>query len=419
MSTVRAQNLVSLPRRQLAPDPVVFPRDDLAREVYCVLGVPIDAIEEPEAVQRIETAARHSNPFLLSTPNANFIATSWNDTEFRESLLMSDLCLADGMPIVWLSRLMGLPINHRVSGADLFEALKQQRGPLRPLKAFWFGATEAIAAAASSSLNRQPGGVSCVGWACPGFGAMEDMPWDKFIPRINDSGADFLVAALGARNGQLWLRRNHSFLRTPVRAHLGAVINFEAGVIKRAPEAMQRWGLEWAWRIAQEPRLLNRYWRDVQTLTVLGATRALPLAVYERWLRRAAKSRELPFRFSSSNRDDSLAIEISGYATAARVDESIVRFRAAIASGRRITIDLRHAQALDSRYFGLLLMVRKQVLESGQELAFVGVSPRVRRLAKWNRLDETMFGAAESGPMPANVSPLPTRSSPSPLAPSA
>src|SRR5271168_1057819 len=105
--------------------------DDLSREVYCILGMPIDAIEMPAVMQSIETAVANAIPFIVSTPNVNFLVNSQIDLEFREPLLQSDLCPPDGMPIVWIARLMGLPIKHRIAGSDIFETLKARLGPDR------------------------------------------------------------------------------------------------------------------------------------------------------------------------------------------------------------------------------------------------------------------------------------------------
>src|SRR5262245_3848154 len=100
------------------------PSDGFSRKVYCILGMPIDAIEMPDVLHRIDTAALCTAPFLLSTPNLNFLVTSRSEPEFRESLLDSDLCPPDGAPIVWIARLIGVPIKTRVSGSDIFEALR-------------------------------------------------------------------------------------------------------------------------------------------------------------------------------------------------------------------------------------------------------------------------------------------------------
>jgi hypothetical protein len=108
--------------------------DDLARNVYCVLGVPIDALDMAAILRRIEAAAASRAPFLISTPNSNFLVHSRSDPEFRESVLDSDLSPADGMLVVWISRLVGIPIKKRMSGSDIFEALKVPNRGGRQLK---------------------------------------------------------------------------------------------------------------------------------------------------------------------------------------------------------------------------------------------------------------------------------------------
>src|SRR5262249_31210133 len=158
------------------------------------------------------------------------------------SVLLSDLCPADGISIVWIARLVGIPIKKRISGADIFDALKCQRSSENPLKVFLFGGPEGVAARAAQVLNDQPDGLNCVGALYPGCSSVGEMSLDEMISNINSSGADFLVAALGAKKGQLWLQHNHKRLSIPVRAHLGAVINFEAGTIRRAPLIVQMLG---------------------------------------------------------------------------------------------------------------------------------------------------------------------------------
>ena len=114
------------------------------------------------------------------------------------------------------------------------------------------------------------------------------------IDKVNASEADFLAASLGARKGQLWLHRNHRRLTIPIRAHLGAVINFQAGTVKRAPTWLRACGLEWLWRIKEEPHLWRRYAHDGWVLLGLIFTRVVPLAVANRWSR--FKSQHWPQR---------------------------------------------------------------------------------------------------------------------------
>jgi N-acetylglucosaminyldiphosphoundecaprenol N-acetyl-beta-D-mannosaminyltransferase len=207
-----------------------------------------------------------------------------SDPEFREALLQSDLCPADGMPIVWIARLIGVPIRNRIAGSDIFDALKAEHNFAKPLKVFLFGGPEGVAAAARRTLNAEPRGLYCVGSHYPGFGSVDAMSRDDIINEINSSDADFLVVSLGAKHGQSWLKRNQHRLLIPVRAHLGAVVNFQAGTIRRAPPIMRNLGLEWLWRIKEEPYLWRRYWNDGRALLSLLLTRILPLVVWTRWL---------------------------------------------------------------------------------------------------------------------------------------
>ena len=150
---------------------------DLNRNVYGVLGIPIDVTDMADVLHRVDAALRSGATFFISTANLNFLATSLTDDEFRRSLLFSDLCTADGMPIVWIAKLLGIPIKARIAGADIFEALKG--GPAdTPVKVFFFGGPEGVAAAACDRLNANRCGVICVGSYYPGFGTVEEMSSD-------------------------------------------------------------------------------------------------------------------------------------------------------------------------------------------------------------------------------------------------
>src|ERR1700738_693278 len=138
-------------------------QDDLSRNVFGVLGIPLDALELEALLERIDTAVRFRTPYLLSTPNVNFLMTSRSDEEFRESLLRSDLCPVDGMPLVWIARLLGVPIQRRLSGSDIFDALRSRHYVGHKLKVFLFGGSDGIADSVSESLNAEAGGMACGG----------------------------------------------------------------------------------------------------------------------------------------------------------------------------------------------------------------------------------------------------------------
>jgi N-acetylglucosaminyldiphosphoundecaprenol N-acetyl-beta-D-mannosaminyltransferase len=358
----------------------------LKRSVYCVLGMPIDAVDMATVVQRIETAATKHAAFLISTPNLNFLVNSLSDPEFRQSLLESDLCPPDGAPIIWIARFLGLPIKERVTGADLLDRLHVRGSGARRLTIFVFGGAKGVAAAAAKALNAKPGGLNCVGTMDPGFGEVGEMSQDHIIGTVNSSGADFLVLSLGAKKGQLWLRRNHSRLTVPIRAHLGAAVGFQAGIIKRAPPMVRAWGLEWLWRIKEEHHLWKRYRHDGLVLLRLLLTRVLPLAVLTRWHRFRQKHQSQDFLIKHGRNDQSIVISLCGIASETHIPKAISCFEEALTGNRNITIDLLNTRLIDARFFGLLLMLRKELASRRAKLLFTGAPPMIERLFRLNEL---------------------------------
>lgn len=240
-----------------------------SRKIVDLFGLPFDAITLDETVSTVRHACLVRERLFLTTANVNFIVTAHRDQAFRQSVVNSDLCVADGMPIVWLARVLRVPIPERIAGADLFDALRRHPGP--PISVYFFGGLPGVAERACQVLNSEQGGVRCVGFDSPGFGSVESMSTHKTIDRINAANADFVVVALGAVKGQAWIERNRAQLAAPVISHLGAVVNFVAGTVARAPAWAARVGLEWVWRIAHEPLLWRRYAVDAWQFFRLAA----------------------------------------------------------------------------------------------------------------------------------------------------
>jgi N-acetylglucosaminyldiphosphoundecaprenol N-acetyl-beta-D-mannosaminyltransferase len=288
------------------------------------------------------------------------------------------------MPIVWIARLIGVPIKKRVSGSDVFEALKTSERSARRLSVFLFGGEQGVAAAAAGALNGMPAGLRCAGSLDPGYGTVPEMSRDDIIATINSSDADFLAVSLGAKKGQLWLRRNHARLTIPIRAHLGATINFQAGMVKRAPLSIRACGLEWLWRIKEEPYLWRRYWHDGCVLLRLLLTRVLPLAIANRWHRLRCERWPQGLLIKTAENPDSIMISLCGDAIERHVAKAIAVLRKASAGTEKVIIDLSATRAIDSRFFGLLLMLRKQLKARGATLMFVEAPPAIERMFRLN-----------------------------------
>ena len=250
--------------------------DDFDRNVWCLLGLPLDAIDLETTVHKIHQAAKNKSACFISTPNLNFLIASQTDEKFRDSVINSDLSIADGKPLIWLARILGIPLPERVAGSDLIEALIENKKGYKPLKVFFFGGQEGIAQQACEKLNSQDKGLQCVGFYNPGFGSIEDMSSTEIIEKINHTNADFIIVSLGAKKGQAWIEYNKDKLDAPIISHLGAVVNFVAGNVKRAPKIYRRIGLEWLWRIKEEPLLWKRYMSDGLALIYLLFSKVFP-----------------------------------------------------------------------------------------------------------------------------------------------
>ncbi|WOH53733.1 WecB/TagA/CpsF family glycosyltransferase [Bradyrhizobium sp. sBnM-33] len=356
--------------------------DDLSRNVFGLLGIPVDALDFPSLRRSMDLATNAAAPFLISTPNVNFLVKSQINGAFRESMLLSDLCLADGMPLIWIAKLLRIPIQERIAGSDLFGRLKSANGTGRPLRVFLLGGAEGLAAAVGARLNAEKGGLRCVGVLNPGFGTIDEMSSPEIIDEINASNADLIAVFFGAEKAQAWLLHNHWRLRAPVRAQFGATINFEAGTVRRAPSMLRSTGFEWLWRIKEEPYLWRRYWSDGMALLAMLATCVLPLILSERRLPNLNR-----LSISRSEDQGSVTIGLSGAAIAAHVDGAIEQLRDALDSGKRMIVDVSHTQYIDARFFGLFLMVRKQLANRGQKLLFTGASAGLRRIFRLNRFE--------------------------------
>jgi N-acetylglucosaminyldiphosphoundecaprenol N-acetyl-beta-D-mannosaminyltransferase len=359
-----------------------FDRDDFDRDVWSVLGLPIDVATAPQAVEAIERAVRDRTPLSFVTPNVNFLVRALRDAEARRRIIDADLSLVDGAPLVAIGRLLGAPIKDRCAGSDVFDALRRRAGfPGRRLKVFFFGGREGAAKAAAAAIDAEARGVESAGFLDPGVGDVASMSSEAVIDRINAANADFVLVALGAAKGQEWIDRNRRRLRAPVVSHLGAVIDFAAGTIARAPLWVRRLNLEWAWRIKEEPALWRRYWGDALSLGVIFVERLVPAL-----MTKGGKDKGEPATASLARNADRTVISFDGDLKAGDLEAARRAFRNAARDGRDVILDLGGAGRLDAAFLGLLLMLEKNLGEQGRAIMVVGASAAQRRLFRAHAL---------------------------------
>jgi N-acetylglucosaminyldiphosphoundecaprenol N-acetyl-beta-D-mannosaminyltransferase len=376
----------SMPEAGSAATPLGVPDAEIHRAVHGLMGIPIDAVLLDDALKSIAIAIERQTPTLISTPNLSFLTTSLHDPEFRRSLMLSAFCPVDGMPLVWISRLIGVPIQGRVAGSDIFQKLRTSRLLNRPIRVFFLGGQPGMAEAAAAAINAADTGMRCVGWLNPGFGSVEEMSTPEIIDRINASNADFLVVSLGAQKGQKWLLLNHHRITVPIRSYLGAVVGFQSGKLRRAPPLVRKLGFEWLWRIKEEPYLWRRYWRDGWVFLRLLLGRALPLVAINarrRWTGGAAAS----LVAHSQSLPTHTLVTLTGAAIATQVETAVASFPAADDYSKDVWVDLSGVSHIDARFFGLFLMLWKKLDQQGRRLCFVGLNRSTRRLFRLNAFE--------------------------------
>ncbi len=205
------------------------------------------------------------------TPNVDHVVQLRDGGPLRAAYDDADLIVADGMPVVLASRLLGRPLPERVTGADLAPAVFDAARPERPLRVYLFGAMPGVAERAAANIETKWPAVRVVGTACPPFGFEKDAAETaRQIAAINATSPDVLVVGLGAPKQELWVHARRHELDARVALCVGATIDFLAGEKPRAPAWMQRSGLEWVHRLGSEPRrLFKRYAKDAAVFPAL------------------------------------------------------------------------------------------------------------------------------------------------------
>jgi len=344
---------------------------DLKRNVWTVMGLPFDCTSEQETTDHLINAMLKEERCFFTTPNLNFAITAQNDSQFRDSVINSDWVVADGMPLIWIAKSLGIPLPERVAGSSVFDKLRQEYiNPDRPLRVVFFGGPDGTAAQAYKKIASDNSHMEVVGFYSPGFGSMDEMSDPEVIKQINQSDADLLIVALGAKRGQQWIELNRHNLEVPVISHLGAVINFVAGTVNRAPVWIQRSGLEWLWRIWEESSLFRRYWHDGRAFIRQYLTKIRP---YKKMLQKQSKLAHKPLEFMFLN--ESKTLEVSGDALHENLSDLRCELIELIEEERIRVIDIEKIVRMDDSFIALLQLVQKQITLTGHHLTLANPTP--------------------------------------------
>lgn len=227
------------------------------------MNTEIDNLTMPETLQAIDWLIQENESAYVVTPNVDHIVQLETSKELQAVYKNASLILADGKPLLWIAKWYGTLIKEKISGSDLFPLLCDMAAK-KKYKMFFLGAAEGVAAKAAKNLANKFKGLQVVGTYSPPFGfekSQDEM--DKIKSMIKEAAPHILIVGLGCPKQEKFMYHHCKELGVPISLGLGASFDFEAGNIKRAPRWMSNHGLEWLFRITQDPkRMAKRYLVD-------------------------------------------------------------------------------------------------------------------------------------------------------------
>lgn len=236
-----------------------------------LFGCQVDALTMGETIDLVEEVIREGIPRQHVVVNVAKIVSMQKDSELKRIIKACDIVNVDGMPIVWASKLLNVPLPCRVAGVDLFQELvgvSAQKG-YRP---FFFGAKEEVVKQVVETFKSRHPGLQVAGYRNGYFKKDEEC---DIAEMIKDSKADMLFVGFPSPMKEKFLNKWMPTMKTPFCMGVGGSFDIVAGKTKRAPAMMQNYGLEWLYRIYQEPKRMWLRYAKTNPVFILMVLRAL------------------------------------------------------------------------------------------------------------------------------------------------
>jgi N-acetylglucosaminyldiphosphoundecaprenol N-acetyl-beta-D-mannosaminyltransferase len=351
-----------------------------SRVPLVVLGIPFDNVTFGEAVDWVRRRIETRKPAYIATANLDFVMQAWRDPELQRILLEADLVVADGAPIVRLSRWFGPPLRQRVTGSDLVPMLaRMARENGRSL--FLLGGAPGVAEKAAAGLCRREPGLAIAGCHSPPQADLLSMDHAGILARIESAAPDLLLIAFGAPKQEKFANLHVRKWKVPVSIGVGGTLDFLAGAQTRAPRWVQALSLEWLWRMLTNPtRLAGRYAANLAFLVRAG------------WrLLRLRAGAPVPSPEAAAE-PPNLGPDAAGlvFRSLPDADAAAAFVRAGLLEtrGRPLAVDLAGADWLSSLDLGALLKLGRDLRARGAALMLLRPGPRAKRLLAESRLTE-------------------------------
>lgn len=366
-----------------------------------MLGVPFDNVTTAETIALVERMVASGRPHYLVTANVDFLVQALHDVELRRILFEADLVLCDGTPLLWASRWLGNPLTERVAGSDLVPLLARTAAE-KGYRLFFLGGSPETTEQAVAKLKERHPALIVAGHYSPPFRTLLDMDHEEIKRRIVEACPDLLFVCFGCPKQEKWIAMHYRFLHAPVCIGVGGTIDFLAGRLARAPLWMQRIGIEWVFRLLQEPRrLFIRYLRDCWYF--VGSIAA------QWWRMRFRRSKRPPTlaRGQSSRSEPCHVVACPEWLDAESVERDASLWEEALAETSHLLVDLQQVRFIDSTGVGLLIRLRRRAGSRDRQVVLIAPSPPVRRALHHMRLWPFFMTAADHESAKALLKDLP------------
>lgn len=344
-------------------------------EAVVLFGILFHNVTFDDAIAWAVARMHSGKPAVIATVNVDFMMQAWADKELHETLLEADLVLADGAPIVWLSKKFGAGLKQRVTGSDLTPLLAKECAR-EDFKIFLLGGAPGVAEKAGEVLRNQTPGLRIAGTHSPPVCMLSEMNHEDILQQLNDVEPHLLLVAFGAPKQEKFIRRNLPFWRVPIAIGVGGTLDFLAGVQWRAPQIIQKMGLEWLWRLSTDPRrLLRRYYGNALFLAS-ALIRLLFLRAHCKFNspRRPFCSKRLSYLFKSA---PAQLLELQDLALLSPPMER----------GHWAVINLSSRSWLDSRELAVLVLSARAFKKAGGEFSVLCPSGPLQKMLRSCHLD--------------------------------
>jgi N-acetylglucosaminyldiphosphoundecaprenol N-acetyl-beta-D-mannosaminyltransferase len=258
-----------MPAQTPTPSPIAA-APPVAPPAVEVLGVPLALTDYERTIDWIDAMVAARGRGYICVAAVHTVMACQEDEELRAAVLGSSLTVPDGQPLVWAMNALGHDLSHRVYGPDLMDRYCE-RAVLTGSRVFLYGGRnqDALTQLGLKLRSRHPG-LRIVGGYAPPFRSLTTAEEDAVVEEINGSGADVVWVGIGVPKQEKWMASMRGRLAAPVLVGVGAAFDFHAGLVPQAPSWMQSMGLEWAYRLAHEPRRLWRRYLRYNPRFVIG-----------------------------------------------------------------------------------------------------------------------------------------------------